>query len=392
MTALSDALLAAVDAEVPAAVELRHELHRSPELSGAETWTAARVAEALGRPDAPVVAETGRLVRFGPGDRACVALRAEMDALPVAEETGAAYASGNGLAHACGHDVHLAGLVAFARGLARVASDEPLVAVLQPREETQPSGAYDIVESGLLAEQRARAIVGVHVQPQLPTGSVAADDGVVNAASDEFEITVTGSGGHGGYPHLARDPVPVLCLCLTSLQELVRQAVDPMRPAVVTVGELHAGGAPNVIAETARARGTIRTFDDADRDRLLAAIRSVVHGYAEAHGCAGSVRFDAVEPVLRNDSRLASLGTQWLGRFGFQPAAPSFRSCGSDDFSHYGATLPSLMVFLGVGEGPGSPMLHDPRFLPPDERVRDVARAFAAGYLAGRELDGLAHG
>ncbi|MGH3094927.1 MAG: M20 metallopeptidase family protein [Streptosporangiales bacterium] len=391
MTALpdlsSDTVLAGLDAEIPDAVELRHELHRAPEISGAETWTASRVAAALGRPEAPVVAGTGRLVRFGAADQPCVALRAELDALPVTEETGAAYASGTGRAHACGHDVHLAGLVAFARALVRVAPEEPLLAVLQPREETQPSGAYDIVQSGALTKQRVRAIVGVHVQPQLPAGSVAADAGVVNAASDEFEITITGSGGHGGYPHLAHDPVPVLCLCLTSLQELVRQAVDPMRPAVVTVGELHAGGAPNVIAETARARGTIRTFDDADRDRLLAAIRSAVRGYAEAHGCAGSVRLDAVEPVLRNDSRLAALGAEWLDKVGFRLATPSFRSCGSDDFSHYGTALPSLMVFLGVGEGPGSPMLHDPRFLPPDERVRDVARALAAGYLAARQLD-----
>src|SRR5699024_9954887 len=128
------------------------------------------------------VAKTGRLVRFGAADRACVALRAELDALPVAEETGTAYAADTGRTHACGHDVHLAGLVAVVRALARVAPEEPLLAVLQPREETQPSGAYDIVDSGALEEQRVRAIVGVHVQPQLPTGTVAADAGVVNAA------------------------------------------------------------------------------------------------------------------------------------------------------------------------------------------------------------------
>lgn len=380
-----DKLLDAVDEEVLAAVELRHELHRSPEPSGTETRTAARVVTALGEPDAPVVAGTGRLVRLGAPTGACVAVRAELDALAVVERTGVPYAATNGAMHACGHDVHLAALVAVARAVCRVGVPVPLLAVLQPREEAYPSGAYDITDSGVLTGHEVGAMVGVHLQPQLPVGTVAADPGVVNASCDEVEITVRGAGGHGGYPHLARDPVPVLCQCVVALQQAVRDAVDPMHPAVVTIGNLRAGSAPNVIAETAYAHGTVRTFGSTDRDRLFAAIRNLVSGYAAAHGCTADVRFLGVEPSLANDPALASGAASWLARAGFA-AAPEFRSCGSDDFACYAAAAPSLMMFLGAGEGADQPMLHDARFLPADARVRDVAFAMVAGYLAGCDL------
>lgn len=378
---LHAAALSALAGELTGAVALRHELHAHPELSGSEVWTAARVAAALGDPGAPVVAGVGRTVRVGPPRGPAVALRAELDALPLAEKTGVAFASAGQAMHACGHDVHLAALVAATRALQRAGAPQAILAVLQPREETYPSGAHDIVESGVLAEHGVHAVIGAHVQPRVPAGSVAVDPGVVNAGSDEFTITITGPGGHGGYPHLAPDPVPALCGCVAALTGALRASVDPTHAATVSVGSLRAGDAANIIPDTAAASGTLRTFERSDRDSAVVAMRRLVTASAEAHGCAGSVRFEPVEPALDNDAGLARAAAGWLQRSGLT-RAQEFRSCGSDDFSHYGAAAPSLMMFVGVGEGTQPTMLHEPRFLPPDDRIADVARALLAGYFA----------
>jgi amidohydrolase len=376
-TAIEHALLA----ELPAAVALRHELHAHPERSGQEQQTAARVAEALGDPDAPTVAGTGRLVRVGTNELPAVAVRAELDGLPIRERTGAEFAATGEIMHACGHDVHLAGIVALARAIRRVDPPAGLVAVLQPREETRPSGAQDLVESGALNDHHVSAVVGVHVQPQLPRGTFAADPGVVNAASDEFELVITGAGGHGGYPHLTHDPVPALCQCVATLQEMLRQSVNPTHPAVLTVGMLRAGEAANVIPDTARARGTLRTFDPEDRKFLIDRISTSAAGIAAAYGCSGAVELHEVDPPLANDPRLARLTADWLARAGFK-TQNEFRSCGSDDFAYYCRVAPSVMIFIGTGSANDAAMLHEPRFLPADDLVHDVARAALAGYLA----------
>ncbi|TCK19940.1 M20 metallopeptidase family protein [Pseudonocardia endophytica] len=379
MSDILDRLTAALADELPAAVELRHELHRNPEVSGAEVRTAARVAEALGEPEAPVVAGTGRLVRVG-GEGRCVALRAELDALAMREETAAPFASTNDAMHACGHDVHLAGLVAAVRTLRRVGGPLPVLAILQPREEKHPSGGQDVAGSGRLADEQVGAVLGVHLQPQVPLGAVAADPGVVNAACDEIEITVRGAGGHGAYPHLAEDPVPVLCRIVGAIPDVVRDTVDPMHPSVVTLGILRAGTAPNVLAETAFTHGTIRTYRSRDRELLFDGLRRLATGYAAAHGLTAEVTYSPVEPPMANEPGLTAAVRARLEESGFV-LAPEFRSCGSDDFAFYSAVAPSTMIFLGTGDGERPPMLHDARFLPSDDRVADAARAYLAGYV-----------
>jgi metal-dependent amidase/aminoacylase/carboxypeptidase family protein len=202
---------------------------------------------------------------------------------------------------------------------------------------------------------------------------------------DEFDIVVTGRAGHTSYPHLAADPVSTLCRCVLAVQDVLRGTVDPMHPATVTVTQLEGGRAPNVIPEVARARGTVRTMDADDARRLHAAIAEMVSATARAHGCTGTVVVEPGEPVLVNDPALAAGATRWLRAFGV-PRGASFASCGSDDFSSYslvGNGLPILMMFVGTAEGPQPPVLHDPRFLPDDARIGDVARALLAGVLAG---------
>lgn len=371
-------LHSALAGELDGAIRLRRELHAQPELSGAEYRTAAVVADRLGAPDAPAVATTGRLVRIGPQDGPCVAIRAELDALPVTEETGVPWASQNGAMHACGHDVHLAALAALGRAARNVCLPAALLAVLQPREETFPSGARDVVADEVFRAHDARAVVGVHLQHQLPSGTAGAAVGTVNAASDEFEIRVEGTGGHAGYPHLARDPVPALCQAVLALQQIISKQTDPTHAVVVSIGMLEAGRAANVIPGSATARGSLRALDEADRPGLHKSLHEIVGHICRAHGCRGTVTITEGEPALVNDEELTAASWPWLEKAGLA-VDKGFRSCGADDFSYFARSAPTLMLFVGTG---GGTALHHPRFLPGDDSVRQVAEAMLAGYLA----------
>jgi amidohydrolase len=375
---LAAALRAALAGELPDAVRLRHDLHAHAELSGAEHRTSATVAAALDAADAPVIAGTGRIVRLGPRSGPCIAVRAELDALPIAEQTGAPWASQTGAMHACGHDVHLAALVALARAARQVDLPAGLLAVLQPREEAIPLGAPDIVASQAFAGQQPRAVIGVHLQHQVPPGTVAATPGTVNAAADDFEIIVEGSGGHAGYPHLAADPIPVLCQAVLALQQIVSRRTDPTHAVAVSIGILEAGQAPNIIPGTATARGSLRALNEADRPAMHTALREIVDHTCRAQRCRGTVTIEEGEPALVNDEALATASWPWLRAAGFG-VDTSFRSCGADDFAYYARSVPSVMFFVGAG-GPFA--LHHPRFLPDDAAVGQVASAMLAGYLA----------
>ncbi len=384
---LRAALRAALAGELADAVRLRHELHADAELSGSEDHTAARVCAALGLPGGPAVGGTGRLVRIGPKAGPSVAVRAELDALPIAEQTGVPWASRTGAMHACGHDVHLAALAALgraARAVERGGVELPaaLLAVLQPREEVYPSGARDIVASEAFGRQQPCAMVGAHVQHQLRPGEVGVPAGAVNAAADDFEIRVEGQGGHAGYPHMAIDPVPALCQIVLMLQQIVSRRIDPTHAAVVSVGTLQAGQAPNVIPGTASARGSLRALDPADRPAMHRWLAQIVEHASLAHDCRASVTIVEGEPALVNDARMAAESWPWLRQAGFA-VDTSFRSCGADDFSFYARSVPTLMLFVGTG---GEVSLHHPEFLPPDDTVGRVAEAMLAGYLGALTL------
>jgi len=366
-------------AELPDAIKLRRQLHQNPQLSGDEGNTCEQVLAALPHPEQVLrVAGTGALLRVG-GAGPAVAIRAELDALAVFETTGVPWASINiGVMHACGHDVHLAALVALARAVHKVGGPLPLLAVLQPREETYPSGALEISESGLLTQEQARATVAAHVQPLLPAGSVACTPGGVNASSDEFTITVRGSGGHAAYPHRAADPVIALAHIVVALQTLVSRGIDPMEQVVLSVTTLTAGSAANVIPDHAVARGTLRAMDGGIRRLMLSRLVEVVDLVARANGCIGGVEVTAGEPVLINDQHIARATATELQLLGLT-VNDTLRSAGSDDFSYFSQQMPSLMMFVGTHGG--DQQLHSSTFLPDDASVGDVARALLAGYL-----------
>lgn len=373
----------ALDRHLVAAADLRRTLHAAPELSGQESETRKLVLEALPvATRAREVAGTGAVVRFG-GEGPAVAIRGELDALPVEESTGVDWASQHtGIAHACGHDVHLAALVAVARTVAEAGLATPLVAVLQPREETYPSGARDITEDGVLGDEHVAAMIGAHVQPTLPAGVVACVPDGVNASSDEFEILVHGTSGHAAYPHLTADPLLALAQVVVALQSIISRSIDPLSAAVVGVSSMSSGIAANVVPGLARASGTIRAMTNENRALLQSKVREISENVARAHGCEAEVIVTDGEPVLHNDPALVELVGHQLEQREI-PISTSLRSLGSDDFAFYSERMPSVMLFVG---SESDDRLHSSSFLPTDADLRCTARAMLAGYLGAARL------
>jgi amidohydrolase len=351
-----------------------------PELGHRENATAALVARSLAAPSERVVG-TGLLVRVGEGAPPVVA-RSELDGLPIVERTGVDFASSNGCMHACGHDVHMSALVALTRAVIRLgdARPAPFWALFQPSEEAHPLGAEMIVESGVL--EGVRAVVAAHVHPGIPWGSIGADPGAVNAAADSLVFRITGQPGHGAYPHLGRDPILAMAEVIVGLHSLVGRRIDPLHPAVVNVGAVHAGEAANVIPPYADARATLRTLDDDDRLTLREAARSLIEATCRGHDCPVEITIEPGEPLLANNPQITGRVRAFLPHAGFELAAP-WRSCGSDDFSFFSANAPLLMAFVGLEGAPGFRVrpLHHPEFLPPEEAVSAVARTLAMSYL-----------
>src|SRR5580704_17860085 len=365
-------LLEGIEQEMPHAVELRHRLHAQPELAHAEENTAAAVAAEL-----PVacatVAGTGRIARVGPAEGTGVAVRAELDGLPIEERTGAPFSATGGAAHACGHDVHMAALVAVTRAAHALGEQlpAPLLAVFQPSEEAYPSGAQQLARNEL-ARLAPAAVVAAHVHPEVPWGAVALDAGAVNASCDTVEIVVEGEPTHGAYPLRGRDPILALAQTVVALHAQVGRRIDPLAAATVSVGTIEGGTAENVIAARARARRALREL-----------VAEVSAGIAAAHGCRASVELTEGEPALENDPRIVAAARELLPAAGLAPA-PQWRSCGSDDFAFFGAVAPLAMAFVGLdgAEGFSSRPLHHPELLPPDSAVRAVARTQALLYVA----------
>jgi amidohydrolase len=379
--ALLDALLTALEPELVPAIALREQLHAQPELAHVEHRTAGAILEALEAPGAETVAGTGIVARLGPAGNGAVALRAELDALPVREQTNAPFAATAEAMHACGHDVHMAALVALFRAARSVELPVPFVALFQPSEEAYPSGAVDLIDAGAL--DGVETVAAAHVHPDVAWGDVAVDEGPVNASSDSFVVIVEGESGHAAYPHDARDPVVALAAIVVALQALVSRRVDPLRSAVITVGRLDAGAADNVIPAQARAGGTLRALHPDDRVQLREALGTLAEHVALAHGCTARVEWTEGEPAIVNDAALVGRVRPLLEGVGLG-LAPAQRSCGADDFGFFGARSRLLLLFVGVRDAPGTRRvpLHHSAFLPPSAAVGTVARALAAAYVS----------
>lgn len=381
--------MAGIDGVLPQAKALRRAIHADPYIGGFEQPTSDLLSAALGRRTTPV-AGTGFWTRLGP-DGPAVALRSELDALPISEETGVDWASGNGAMHACGHDVHMAAAWALLRAAEALELPVGMLGIFQPREECQPSGAPDVLDSGLLHSQDVRSVIGAHVQPRVRAGLISSGIGGVNAAADAFDIVVRGHGGHGAYPHVTIDPVPILATIASGLYELVGRLIDPTRAALISIGRIEAGATHNIIPDSGMLQGIIRTMHESDRRLLHAEVRRFAEHTAAARGATAEVTLLRGDPVLANDHDLVVTLDPLLQAAGLCVADEPFRSLGADDFSHFGQHVPIVMMFVGTGEEADTRHdvgLHHAQYLPGEETIRTVAVALAAGYVAGARLAG----
>jgi hippurate hydrolase len=377
---LAEQLPADVDARRQRAVALRRWLHRHPELSFNEAETAARVVselERLGIPcsyPGPGGGVIGRIIT-NPA-LPTVALRAELDALPGSDLTDPDYRSiYAGRMHACGHDAHMTMVLGAAASLAREPPDGNVVLVFQPAEE-RGGGSRVMIDAGAL--EGVRAIFGGHVTHEWPTGKIMIRRGAMTAQSDRFCITITGRGGHGARPHEAIDAVVIAALLITALQTLVSRQTNPVHPSVITVGRIEAGTAANVIAESARLEGTIRTTFPDTRDHIHKGMRRMAEAMGELHDAEVHLELAQGYPPVINTDREVKLVRE-CARCLYGPDAlrsSPHPSMGSEDFSYYLQHVPGAFFRFGARRPDWEPIpLHSPRF-DIDEAVLPIGAEF----------------
>jgi len=354
------------------AVAWRRHLHAHPELSFQEHETARFVFETLAsldgleieRPTATSVVARLRSGRSGP----VLALRADIDALPIDEASGVDFASGTpGVMHACGHDGHTAMLLAVAQLLVARRDDlrGDVLFVFQHAEELPPGGAAELVAAGVL--EGVDAVLGAHLLSKLDVGKVAALDGACTAATDTFSVKIHGRGGHAGIPHETVDPIVVAAQAISNLQHVVSRTTSPLESIVVSVTRIAAGSADNVIPETAEFGGTVRTYSPRVRAHAREAIERILSGVTAAHEAVHRLDYVAGYDSVVNDPGLAALVREAAGAERVVEFSPLM---GGEDFSAYLRAAPGCFFFIGAGNEGAFPH-HHPRFTI-DERALPV--------------------
>ena len=358
------------EAIAPRLIEIRRHLHSHPELSGQEYQTAAYAAgvtSSCGLHVQELVGKTGVVAEL-PGanlDLPALAIRTDMDALPITEGTGLEYASHQpGIMHACGHDVHTTVGLGVAMVLAQLESKLSGTTrfLFQPAEETA-QGARWMIEDGVM--QNVGAILGLHVWPTLAGGSVGVRYGSLTAAADDLEITILGESGHGARPHEAIDAIWIASPVITPLQQAFSRTHNPLRPMVLTIGQISGGRAPNVIADRVRLLGTVRSLHPETTQGLPDWIEKIVASVCQPHNAKYEMNYRRGTPTLQNDPGLTQIieraATEAWGRDRVKLIHEP--SLGAEDFSLYLEHAPGMMFRLGVGfsDRPNYP-LHHPQF------------------------------
>jgi amidohydrolase len=382
----------------PAVIATRREIHAHPELSNREQRTGTLVRDrlqALGLEVRYPVARTGvvGILRGGrPGP--AIAIRADLDALPIDEPGAVPYRSQNpGVMHACGHDAHTAILLGAAEILAGFKARLPgtVVFVFQPAEEGPPEGedggAALMIKEGVLDAPKVSAIFALHVNPLLDAGLVGWTEGPIFASSDRFVIEVKGRKTHGAYPHLGLDPIPVAAEMVTALQTIVSREIDAQTAKVLTVGAIHGGNRFNIVADGVTLEGTFRALDAGVRTQLKERLERTVRGVAAAHGTTAEVRFTDGHATTVNDPELTRAVVPGLERaLGPKRVVRVRPEMGAEDFADFAERVPGLYVRLGVrNEARGIvASVHSPEF-----DLDETALAGGVQTLVTLALEGL---
>ncbi|MCF8217235.1 MAG: amidohydrolase [Chlorobium sp.] len=382
----------------PDIVGLRRDIHAHPELSYEEFHTTELIANRLrsiGIEPEPPILETGVIALIkgsyseersgedGPA-RTLVALRSDIDALPVNEENSHGFCSLEpGKMHACGHDMHTAMLFGAAQLLLKFRNElhGDVLLIFQPAEEKAPGGARPLIEAGLFERFKPQAIFGQHCFPSVEAGKVALSGGSFMAATDELYITVNGRGGHASAPHKAADPVLASAHIVTAVQHLVSRVAPPHEPAVVSIASIHGGNAPNVIPSTVTMSGTMRTMNESLRARLKKRLKETVIGTAAALGVNAELEIRTGYPALINDAAMTDEAEGYCVEFlGKQNVLDSEPLMTAEDFAYYLQQIPGTFWQIGTGDGQAEQRgntLHSSTF-DPDEQVL----AMGAGLMA----------
>jgi len=339
----------------PHLVEWRRRLHQKPELSFEENLTAELVSQKLqewGIEHQTGIAKTGIVATIDSGKPGPVlAIRADMDALPIQEENEVCYRSQhNGIMHACGHDGHIAIALGTACYLAKHkhSFSGTVKIIFQPAEEG-PGGAKPMIAAGVLRNPDVDAIVGLHLWNNLPLGTVGVRSGALMAAVEIFDCTILGKGGHGGMPHQTVDAIVVAAQIVNALQAIVARNIDPIDSAVVTVGKFNAGHTHNVIADTAQIGGTVRYFNPAYQGYFDKRIEQIIAGICHSHGANYQLDYYALYPPVINDANIAELVRSVAESVVETPAGivPECQTMGGEDMSFFLQEVPGCYFFLG---------------------------------------------
>lgn len=374
---------------LPELIRLRRDFHRHPELSFNEFRTARRVAETLqeigGIRVTTGVGKTGVVGDLGAGRGPTIAIRADMDALPITEATGLAFASENpGVMHACGHDAHIAMLLGVAHLLKDAFARQNLPGhvrfIFQPSEEDDDdegvSGAPRMIEDGAL--DGVDAVIALHIMSTHPAREIAVTSGWFSAAVDTFEAWLTAAGGHGAYPHEAGDPIWMLGPVLTALHGIVARRINPLRPAVVSLGQVHAGTTSNVIPPEVYLHGTLRSFDPEIREQLLA---EVDRALSVVRPLGGDYRLKVCRGYLAgwNSPGVAGwLSTVVADLLGVNALVNAPMGMGAEDFSYMSQQVPGAMFLLGAALADGLERAHHSNIFDIDETVMPLGVAIMA--------------
>lgn len=367
------------DALFDDAVRARRHLHMHPELSFNEVNTSTFIAaelERAGIPHETGIAGNGIVATIVGSGTGVVALRADMDALPIHEANDHEYRSQNDDAmHACGHDGHTSSLLTTARILASLGDELPgtVKLLFQPAEERVPGGAKAMIDAGVLDGPRVEHVFGQHVNPDLPVGTVGFNSGLFMASADELYITVEGRGGHAAKPHQGVDPVVIASNLVLSLQQIVSRNADPIVPSVLTFGRFIGDGAANVIPDRVELAGTFRTVDERWRDEALARIEKATHAVVAAFGAHAEVRIERGYPPVVNDATITrtarDLAVSYLGEESVIDLPPAMWA---EDFAYLAQERPSCFYNLGVRNEERGIVhaVHTPRFDLDEEALR----------------------
>ncbi|MBD2542230.1 M20 family metallopeptidase [Coleofasciculus sp. FACHB-SPT36] len=344
-----------IQALQPMLVELRRRLHQRPELGFREHLTAELVSQKLqewGIEHETGIANTGIVATItGNKPGKVLAIRADMDALPIQEENNVPYRSQHdGVMHACGHDGHTAIALSTAYYLSEHRDDfaGTVKIIFQPAEEG-PGGAKPMIEAGVLQNPQVDGIIGLHLWNNLPLGTVGVRTGALMAATEGFRCTIQGKGGHGAIPHQTVDSILVSAHIVTALQTIVARNVSPLESAVVTVGELHAGKALNVIADTAFFTGTVRYFNPVLGELIPQRIEQIIAGICQSHGATYQLDYKRLYPPVINDAKMAELVRSVAEGVVETPIGivPECQTMGGEDMSFFLQAVPGCYFFLG---------------------------------------------